>query len=227
MGFRTHRQRTQGYIKELEKEVLSFKKENSDLKRMVSLLQETLLENNISLPEGFQSPEGFASPPDLKMSPSPAVQVNLTSLAEVKAQKVSSSEAPAYQTPTSIAMDLDSNFGSAADPYGIEDNPFVTVDLTGLASTPSHKWCSTKAVTGGVPVFEPPDNTYRDPFGQEDEHVEKPAPTLTCQAAMDFVLEYVRFLFVFRYTFLLCMTITHDVMQTRETLLPTRQVPIF
>jgi hypothetical protein len=174
--------------------VLSFKKENSDLKRILSLLQETLSENNIPLPDGFQNAEGIASPSDVNMSPSPAVKVDLTALAKVEARNVSPSEPPPYQTPASMSMDSDYRFDTTADSYGAEIgiNPFVTIDLTSLAGMESHKGCSTTAATGGIPVFEPPDNLYCGSYAQENELVKNLFPTLNSQAAMDFVLEYVR-----------------------------------
>jgi hypothetical protein len=99
-------------------------------------------------------------------------------------------------------MDSDYKLNGAADPYcaDIAANPFVTIDLTSLAGMESHKGCSTIAVTGGMPVFEPPDNLYCGLHSQEDDLVKNIFPTLNSQAAMDFVLEYVGSFYQFCYT---------------------------
>ena len=97
--YRNHRQRTQGYIRELEKEVLRLRArendladENQTLHDQVKLLKQMLASNGIQLPYGISSPEIMADLPlsndtsDETMA-EPTVTVDLTDLSRIEAEK--------------------------------------------------------------------------------------------------------------------------------------------
>src|SRR5262249_16737479 len=96
---RNHRQRTQGYIRELEKEVLRFRSreseladENQTLHDQVELLKQMLVSNSIQLPYGFSPADTRGDlPPTNGMTreatAEPTVTVDLTDLSKIAAKK--------------------------------------------------------------------------------------------------------------------------------------------
>jgi hypothetical protein len=96
---RNHRQRTQGYIRELEKEVLRLRArecelvdENQTLHGQVKSLKQMLASNSTQLPYEFSSPETRSDLPPSngtirEATAEPTVTVDLTDLSRIEAKK--------------------------------------------------------------------------------------------------------------------------------------------
>lgn len=128
---RTHRQRTQGYIRELEKEVLRLRElekelvgEKETLNEQIELLKHVLLSNNLSLPSGFDpvgnAPTTHDNGKDSIFASQAPVTVDLTELSRIEAEKwcgITAAEEvpPPYVEPTSDALQL---FRTLSPPSG-------------------------------------------------------------------------------------------------------------
>jgi len=111
---RNHRQRTQGYIRELEKEVLRLRARESELvddnhtlQNQVKSLKQMLASNSVQLPYGFSPPETRNDLPSSngtsrEVTAEPTVTVDLTDLSRIEAKKWCGAESeipPPYVEP--------------------------------------------------------------------------------------------------------------------------------
>lgn len=120
--YRTHRQRTQGYIRELEKEVLRLREreqellgEKQTLNDQAELLKQVLLSNNLSLPSGISPvgavPTAHEYDKDSIFTAQALVTVDLTELSRIEAEKwcgITATEEmpPPYVEPSSDTLQL-------------------------------------------------------------------------------------------------------------------------
>ncbi|KAE9979141.1 hypothetical protein EG328_001082 [Venturia inaequalis] len=167
---RTHRQRTQGYIRELEKEVLLLREtqdqlaaENQTLKAKVDVCVHTLHSNGIPVPD------------------------------------VSGPASPAYLRQKSSNLGLHQDFLSNST-YALSGDissgaDSVSIDLRDLESLEPEFLCSTTAGLTDPRQFELPKHhqayskiSYREENQDENQH--RGSPThLGAQAGIDFILE--------------------------------------
>ncbi|KAF2666130.1 hypothetical protein BT63DRAFT_463274 [Microthyrium microscopicum] len=179
---RTHRQRTQGYIRELEKEVLRLREreaeveqKNAEILKKARALEQTLITNNVPVPDELTSASTATSPPfgfgnDFALH-SPFLST--------EASNPSEGATPAPPTSDSEAGPSD---------------PYVHVDFTshqgqGLQHITNHRSYLDDPVT-----FEPPAIPTARPERAESSR-SAAFPSLASQQALDFVLELERICF--------------------------------
>ncbi|KAF2425229.1 hypothetical protein EJ08DRAFT_700458 [Tothia fuscella] len=170
---RTHRQRTQGYIRELEKEVLRLRENEMALELSNKTLQE-----RINMLEPLAIANGtFSRDHNIKEF--------------LHQHKLN--QQPYLNTPSSSGGGQ-SLHGDAHSIIAGND-PFVNVDLTALGTTRATYGCSTKAAMESPVPFQPPNRDAPelatwDPSGAASERL---VPSvITPQRAVDFVLDLER-----------------------------------
>jgi hypothetical protein len=183
----THRNRTQGYIRELEKEVLRLRDRESHLvhenemlnSRIVALSQPSfanerpLINENVSLPEPQFLLPSNASPIDYTGGFGTSLE--------------------------SFHGDLSASHSATGS--GVGTSPSITVDLTELSIIEPEKWCSETAALEVPRRYELPfvspaqlvaeqNNPATAHWGSSRRQQYVSAPPLSQQAGIDFVLEY-------------------------------------
>jgi hypothetical protein len=147
---RTHRQRTQGYIRELEKEVLrlrdkeeAYLKKNETLDEKVRTLEQHILASNILFPEGYnvsttKFDQGLSSAPSLSALESDDLRAK-------------------SQTPGLINSDSETGWSSHSI-VGTDATPssIVNVDLTGLSTLDPFRFEDFDADEDIPPQYLPP-----------------------------------------------------------------------
>jgi hypothetical protein len=217
---RTHRQRTQGYIKELEKEVLRLREREATLEEQNNQLQAHLY----TLQQSYNVPDmsSMAMQPSVMVlagpsKPMPQLHLNLSSSSMPRIPNVTSGDMNLDQgldvfTPRSLGIDSIPDLSTTGT-----TTPSLTVDLTELGRVHPHKWCSVDAATSfDLPWIRP------DPKISMvvDPVVPSLHLTMDSQLAIDFVLEYVICSFEMHAAWVA------DRIQTGETMLAAYQVPV-
>lgn len=162
---RTHRQRTQGYIRELEKEVLRLRDSETALKAENKQLKAALNQNGLSLPNG-------ASPPTWRSSFSPPPDNTLLFAA-------SSPDFGALSSATSVTIDL-------TELNVIEPEKWCSVTAAMEETRPFEIPTISPAQ-----LSEYETNGVMSTLRQGSVGNYGAFPALSPQAAIDFVLEYV------------------------------------
>ncbi|KAL9014549.1 MAG: hypothetical protein Q9173_000804 [Seirophora scorigena] len=203
---RTHRQRTQNYIKTLESEVLRLRgsegdltQANKKLQNQVDLLRTTLLSANVQLPAGFEGSPQSAQPsfPSFDMPATIAYRADNANHERLHvtwpeppppppARKPLPQSPQCSQQPPDLSFEV--NFDSAADHsnqdwYGTSSKPLPhlprgTLPLSALTSPTDANAFQDTSVT----PLDFPNATYENPLSGMASKLD------TAEVAIDFVL---------------------------------------
>ncbi|KAF2092550.1 hypothetical protein NA57DRAFT_62417 [Rhizodiscina lignyota] len=176
---RAHRQRTQGYIKALENEILRLRARENALLRdtalirdHVSVLEQTLLTNGIGIPR-VQGLSNLETPFDVSSGVASGTPFDMSSVAGSIPSSVPSSTG------------IDDQFSN------------VTIDLRDMQNIEAERWCSTNAAEHEPRSFEVPsfDPVMWENFVQQEGGTSAAGAhfgPLDAQTGINFILELER-----------------------------------